>query len=357
MTSPPPPRRVSGLAAAAACSLSLVACGDPASPGDLDAGGDTGQDASDVGGACQSPWTASIDGSDRGAFMSVWGRSVDEVYVVGGQPLSVTADRNGVALRYDGTMWNDVPLAQGGMLNWVHGAGRRTWFVGEAGRVVTLDDGAVVSDRSAGTEAPLWGVWAASEDEAWAVGGDPLRADATPVIMRWDGTAWTLVEVPPLDRPARALFKVWAAGPDEVWAVGMLGVILRYDGTSWAQVPSGTGDDLVSLWGRAADDIVAVGGRSGGTLGRWDGSAWTFERLPRTSGLNGSWMGPDGVAHAVGVGGRALVIVSGFEFTSTTTPTSRVLHAMWALPGGPCFAVGGSLLSSPPYVGDIVISD
>ena len=64
------------------------------------------------------------------------------------------------------------------------------------------------------------------------------------------------------------------------------------------------GGDLVSLWGRAPDDIVCVGGRSNGVLGRAAAAAG-FETLQRVS--TRVWMGEDGTAYVAGVGGRIRV--------------------------------------------------
>ncbi|MCB9508248.1 MAG: hypothetical protein H6700_05970 [Myxococcales bacterium] len=342
------------VASALALGVALAGCADDPDPGP-DAGTDVGGDAASL--PSELVWEEAFDAAPFGAFMSVWGRTGSDVFTVGGQPKTSADPGDGVVFHFDGDTWAQVDVPTGPMLNWVHGVGETVFVAGEAGRVLTLVDGAAPTETTLATTAPLWGIWAAAEDDVWTVGGDARNRDGAPVIFHFDGSAWDEVAVPALDRDGvAALFKVWGAAHDDVWAVGMLGVILHYDGTDWTQVASGTGDDLVSLWGRASDDIVAAGGRSNGTVGRWDGTAWTFERLARVSGLNGSWMGSDGTVLSVGVGGRVLRIASGFEFDATSTPTTNPLHAVWSAEGGPSFAVGGTLLSNPPYAGDVLIA-
>ncbi len=52
---------------------------------------------------------------------------------------------------------------------------------------------------------------------------------------------------------------VWGSGAGDVWAVGSGGTILRYDGTSWKPVPSGTTDTLLAVWGSGSNDIWVAG--------------------------------------------------------------------------------------------------
>jgi len=300
---------------------------------------------------------SAFDATAFGAFMSVWGPTPTEVYTVGGQPMFLDDVGDGVAFRFDGQTWSQLEIPDGPMLNWVHGVDDHVWMVGEAGRAIRFVGGVFDAVVDTGVDVPLWGVWAAAVDDVWAVGGDARDRNGAPVLLRYDGTAWQSVSLPELDRPSPALFKIWGTGPDHVFAVGARGILLRFDGTAWTQLPSGVGDDLVSLWGRAPDDIVAVGGRANGIVGRWNGTAWTFETLERVSGLNGSWMDATGVVYVNGIGGRILKFAPGSSaFEDIESPTSNVLHAMFGFDEGPAFAVGGTLSAAPPYEGDVLIA-
>lgn len=346
-----------------ALGLLALACGGEVGEGagdagERDAGGEVNADTGGEPAVALASFDVAFDAEPYGAFMSVWGSAPDDVYTVGGQPTVPNIEADGVVFRFDGDAWSEVEVPEGGMLNWVYGVDGETWIVGEQGRALRLVDGAFDEEYSTGVDAPLWGVWGASADDLWAVGGDARDRNGSPVLLHWDGAAWEQVELPELDRPAPALFKVWGTSATQVFAVGSQGVILAYDGENWSQIPSGTGEDLVSLWGRAPDDIVCVGGRSNGVLGRYNGDAWSFETLQRVSGLNGSWMDQDGTTYAAGVGGRILAFApDATDFADVQSATGNVLHAIFGLNGGRAYAVGGTLLSSPPYTGDVLVAE
>lgn len=248
------------------------------------------------------------------------------------------------------TLPDDVPL-----LNWVHGTESRVWLVGNSGTALYYDGSEFVTTDT-GTDAPLWGCWVSSDDDVWAVGGDAFDPDGDPVVLRWDGSAWTPQDLPALDRDSNAMFKVWAAAADAVWVVGADGVILHYDGQAWAQQLAGTGNDLISLWGTGPDDIVAVGGRSIGTLARFDGSEWTSEDVGAIAGLNGVWMHDSGHAALAGnLGVTAVLRPPAFELEIEDSGAGiLVLHGIFGFESGERIAVGGSLDRSPPYLGIIV---
>lgn len=298
----------------------------------------------------EADWQDAFDASAQGAFLSVWGTGPCDVYTVGGQPGA------GVMFRFDGAAWSKVTIPQSPMLNWVHGVDGQLWIVGEQGLSMrgTPETGFEILET--GVDAPLWGVWATASDDVWAVGGDVIDFDAEPVLLHFDGTAWSQETLPQLDRPAQALFKVQANGPDDVLAVGQSGVALRYDGTTWTQLSSGTGDDLISLWGLGDGPMAVIGGRSNAVLARYDGAALQSETLAGLPGMNGVWMDAEGTSHVVGIfGSVARIPAGGFEAIPETTPTQEVLHGTWGVDGGPRFAVGGSLNRSPPFIGVVLM--
>src|SRR4029077_21026022 len=68
------------------------------------------------------------------------------------------------------------------------------WFAGDAG-VVLHYDGVAMSRVETGTSATLFGIYAVSPFDVWAVGGTP--GDPTgeqDVILRWDGRSLQTVE-------------------------------------------------------------------------------------------------------------------------------------------------------------------
>ncbi|MCH9682554.1 MAG: hypothetical protein K0V04_14045 [Deltaproteobacteria bacterium] len=341
-------RHSASSAAMLVAALACTGCPQPA----------TGDDPSPSDGLTPASWTVALQSdTDVGAFLSVWGSAPDDVWAVGGQVSSVMDPGTGAAYRRVDGDWApaDVPAGTP-LLNWVHGTRSRVWVVGNAGAALYRDADSWV-DTDTPTEVPLWGCWVVADDDVWAVGGDTFDDEAEPVLIHWDGTSWTNHPMPTLDgRNPAAMFKVWAAATDDVWAVGDVGVIVHYDGQSWSQVLSGTGNDLISLWGIGPDEVVAVGGRSIGTIARWDGSTWTTEEVGRFAGLNGIWMDPSGDAALAGnIGGAGIVFASGFETELEDSGAGvQVLHGIYGFDNGERIAVGGSLDRSPPYVGIIV---
>jgi hypothetical protein len=135
------------------------------------------------------------------------------------------------------------------------------------------------------------------------------------------------------------------------------GLLLHWTGPAegWAEVPSGTEFDLISLWGTGPDEILAVGGRTTGVLSRWDGAQWSAQQVPALAGLNGVWMAPDGTATVVGPqGGAGTVSPGALAVDVEDSSTGLALHGVYGLPGVERWAVGGSLDMAPPYVGIVL---
>jgi hypothetical protein len=128
----------------------------------------------------------------------------------------------------------------------------------------------------------LHSVFPVSTTEVWAVGSVGDKA----LTERWNGSAWTFVGSPSLPTPA-VLNSVSGTGTGDVWAVGNNGqspVAAHWNGSGWQPVslPS-IPDSTVQLTGINAlspHDAVAVGVinpssfQPVGLILRWDGSSW-----------------------------------------------------------------------------------
>ncbi|NBD11713.1 WD40/YVTN/BNR-like repeat-containing protein [Corallococcus silvisoli] len=104
------------------------------------------------------------------------------------------------------------------------------------------------------TTTSLQAVWAASANEAFAVG-------SSGVVMRWRSTAGLVMDQL---SPYPFLHGVWGSGSSDVWAVGSGGTILHWNGDDWTQVDSPTTKDLYGVSGSGPDDVWIVG--AGGTI-------------------------------------------------------------------------------------------
>jgi hypothetical protein len=171
----------------------------------------------------------------------------------------------------------------------------------------------------AGTAAPfringwLYGVAATSASSAWAVGYSGSITSPKPLIVRWNGTAWTRVPSP---APVGSVLSgVAATSATSAWAVGSTGagkaLIERWNGTAWAQVPSsapGTFSGLSGVTAVSASSAWAVGSTStGGSVKtlilRWNGTAWKQVPSPTPTGGGGlSGVAADSAGNAWAVG-------------------------------------------------------
>lgn len=158
----------------------------------------------------------------------------------------------------------------------------------------------------------LNGTAVVSANDIWAVGtddGDPqVLGDSSPIILHWDGSAWSQVSSP----SGGGLSSVTKLSANDVWAVGSVfetGVeridvetlTLHYDGNSWEKVPSPNlpgscswmicyypADFLNDVDFVSTNDVWAVGTAGNKTrVLHWDGSIWSAIASPNVgSGTN-----------------------------------------------------------------------
>ncbi|MBC8072098.1 MAG: hypothetical protein IAG13_27505 [Deltaproteobacteria bacterium] len=306
--------------------------------------------------ASAEPWRVAFEVDEQtGALLSAWGPSAAHVYAVGGQ--NGPGVSTGAMLVRERGQWSELELpADTAKLNWIHGNGELRVAVGERGVILMRsgDDAATPWETfGCGTVLPLWGAWVVADDDVWTVGGDGFSH--APVLCRFDGGQWSQLELPADAVASKGLFKVFGLAPDDVWAVGDGGLLLHLGASGWQAVDSGTDVDLISLWGTARGELVAVGGRASGVLARKT-EGWTIADLGESvPGLNGVWMDPSGTATVVGILGTiATLEPGGLTPAFEPAPTMSTLHAVWSPGDGTFIAVGGSLELPPPFTGVIL---
>lgn len=221
--------------------------------------------------------------------------------------------RQTLAEHWDGDNWSIVPTANPGLEDnelrtitaisdhdiWA--IGTQIIDIGGAGYLQTLTehwDGTTwraVPSPNLGKPGQglsvLRGVTALPSGDVWAVGEADLHGvrGPSPLIMHWDGNAWSLSADPPLTSSI-GLYSASAIAGDDVWAVGFQhtyrdeAVALHWDGHSWAVVPvPPLGTEASWLWGASAlstTDVWAVGNYccdpgSETVVLHWDGATWT----------------------------------------------------------------------------------
>ncbi|MFL6072076.1 MAG: hypothetical protein ACJ73S_01515 [Mycobacteriales bacterium] len=185
---------------------------------------------------------------------------------------------NPLALHWDGTSWHEAfvppgPNLYNPLLDVTAAGAGGLWAVGSSGDVFAgtrpiarrYQDGQWQDVPLPVTEdGRLASVSAVSATDAWAVGDH----DGHPLLLRWDGTAWTVAAQPLASADGR-LDGVAAVSATQVWAVGGDGgdpVSLRWDGQAWTQVP-----------------VPAVNGTGGlhGVAGHPGGLAWVVGEASR----------------------------------------------------------------------------
>jgi len=156
--------------------------------------------------------------------------------------------------------------------------------------------GTVPSPNAGSAPNELQAVAVISPTDIWAAGsfGDSPYPDAG--VHHWDGSAWTLVDLPPGVGSAEIL-DITAVAADDVWFVGGRNqggqaLILRWNGASISIVPNpnpGTYNRLFGVAAVSANDVWAVGEYASGGVStplilRWNGANWAVVASPTSPG-------------------------------------------------------------------------
>src|SRR5207248_5860023 len=119
----------------------------------------------------------------------------------------------------------------------------------------------------------------------WVVGTRLVGGSAQSLVLRWDGSTWSVATTPTLAN-RNGLSALAAISANDIWAVGNISttgpLFLHYDGTAWSQfnnVPAMPGV-LTGISALSASDIWAVGYRTDGSglslVARYDGTSWAI---------------------------------------------------------------------------------
>ena len=176
-----------------------------------------------------------------------------------------------------------------------------------------------------------------------------LLAAGDPLILHWDGTVFSEVELAEEQNPrgATTLFKVWGI-EDHLWIVGQRGTLLSWSGDEWLFEGGGAqaNQDFVSLDGWSPDDVVVVGGRGNARIAHWDGAAWDTLAPSGVGGLNAVAAQADGTVVVGGIGGFAGLFdpATGVLELEDLLGTED-LHAGWNDGAGRTYIVGGTFIA------------
>ncbi len=278
------------------------------------------------------------------ALLSVTGTSDSDVYAVGADP----GDGSGpYILRYDGEAWERLLSGATGDLWWISVTpiDGRYYLAGEGGLILSYD---IATGGFSAFETPgdqtLFGIWGASSDALFAVGGDLDSPDDGGVIWRHDGAEWVaedLSSVAPSGLPT--LYKVWGRSASEVYVVGRLGTVLFFDGSAWSQLPTDTSRTLFTVNGNASE-VIAVGGLGEAVIEELEGGEFFNTADSGLLQMNGVSVPSAGDPVAAGNDGSILRRgVGGWASVDTDFETTLDFHGVWIDPAGGIWAVGGDL--------------
>jgi hypothetical protein len=142
----------------------------------------------------------------------------------------------------------------------------------------------------------------ASQGRAWAV-GERLnsRYQDRALVEVWNGSAWSVANVPQPGAVRDLLFGASALSPSDVWVVGdqeggnnvFETLAEHWDGSTWSVVPTpdpgSAGNHLYAVDAVSPDNVWAVGQQLGrrapdqGLVEHWDGQRWSVVPLPASS--------------------------------------------------------------------------
>ena len=161
----------------------------------------------------------------------------------------------------------------------------------------------VPSPNTRGETTLLLDVTCVAASDCWAVGGQDTEGAGQSLIERWDGASWTVV--PSADTSAsqtNELINVTCVAASDCWAVGgyvnssnaLQTLVEHWDGSVWGIVPSADtsadqSNELLSTTCVSASDCWAVGGYVNASntvqtlVERWDGTSWAIVPSPDPS--------------------------------------------------------------------------
>ncbi len=284
-----------------------------------------------------------------GAMLSIWGTTAQDVYAVGADSNDGTGPQ---ALHFDGTRWTRIDTGLGhGSLWWVQGISPTLVFmVGSDGTVLRHNPTTGATERmtTPATAPTLFGVWGASANDVWAVGGDP-NGSTGGALWHYDGTAWSAQTAPGGMNATTVWYKVNGTAANDVTVCGTNGALIHWNGTAWEQqaVPEGGRGPLFTVYQRGTQRY-AVGGNVSGIILESEGTgAWRAVSVETAPRLSGVYIPAEGSPLAVGNSGALFQRRSGAWREVARAPRTQLdFHAVWVDPTGAVWAVGGDLQTS-----------
>jgi hypothetical protein len=175
----------------------------------------------------------------------IWGTAEDDVFAVGA---------GGVILHFDGVSWEMMDSGTTRSLSAVHGRGSGDVYAVGLGGTILHFDGVIWNQLDSGVQEALNGVWSGPGAETIVVGDLGTVLHSGSGIS--GGTNWS---APATGTTGFSLSAVTGSSQGDVYAVGYNGVVLRYDGETWDNMPTEHFDPLNAIHVGPCGDIFVAG--------------------------------------------------------------------------------------------------
>jgi hypothetical protein len=345
-----------------------------------------------TGSAAAATWSLSPSPNPSGSGPNLLAVSTDgasDAWTVGVGFNPSNSTYQTVSEHWNGTAWNVVATPNPLSNSWLTGVAALSptdaWAVGFASRAGWATNHTLIAhwngtswstvpspNPNSSSENDLWGVWAASPNDVWAVGDYlPGGGDEKPLAEHWNGTSWTAVATPNAGPYANfhrvfgtSSTDVWAVGTDENTSTGVTDPLIEHwNGVKWSTVPAPSlGDSyLRGVWATSPSDAWVVGEWDSPApsytphplVYHWNGASWKSVSSPSGAELWGvtsktstdAWIA--GVKSGAGFYQTLIEHWDGASWTVTPSPNKTTasgaineLNAITMLPSGLVWAVG-----------------
>lgn len=240
---------------------------------------------------------------------TVWAASATDAFAGGD---------GGTMLRSNGTSWTAMSFPSTASVYALWGSSSTSVYAAtDAGEVLRFN-GTSWSVLSTVSSA-LWAVYGTSTTNIAIAGEDGL-------VRRFNGTTWTTLPAP----VNGTLAGLWTTGTTDLFTAGANddgsgGVAFSLTGASWTALSVGSTRVFTSIWGPSLADLYITG--DVGTLLRFNGSTWSTIPTGTTDLLWAISAAPDatGAAFAVGYNSTIVAGTNGTALQANVTPSAARL--------------------------------
>lgn len=264
----------------------------------------------------------------------VFGFAEDDVFAVG---------ERGTVLRKQGGVVTVLPVPAVTNLRAIWGsAANNLWVAGDNGTLYRWDGTTwTPSVRPGNPMTPVYDLFGLDANTIWAVG--------IAGVWKWNGTTWTQETLPAsITGASYDLRGVHATATNNVWVAGYPSAVMRYDGSTWAQVGTPlagrTTDTFRDVFAFASNNawIVGVTVNNNGAW-NWNGTSWTGYRINSSGNAAVALYAFDSRSLWAG-GPQFTASFDGFTWTTDALGGVNDLRGLWTNKAGQVWVVGAASL-------------